>query len=60
MYHISANLAVGRLEKIFWGKKSFKGRQIGYMKAPKKVATFFFIFFKVFVGRQKNSGGARW
>ena len=62
MYHISANLAFGRREKIFGGTKSSRGRE-AYKKNRKKSGDlFFFLFFletvKNLWGRQKMSRGA--
>ena len=66
MYHISANLAVGRREKNIWGYKKLQGGKKPIRKTEKKVATFFFFFFFFFFletvknlwGRQKMSRGA--
>ena len=65
MYHISANLAVGRRKKNIWGYKKLQGGKKPIRKTEKKVATFFFLFFfgdsKKFVGAAKNEqGGTKW
>ena len=63
MYHMSANLAVGRREKNIWGYKKLQGGKKPIRKTEKKVATFFFFFFffletvKNLWGRQKMSRG---
>ena len=65
MYHMSANLAFGRREKIFGGTKSCRGKE-AYKKNRKKSGDlFFFSFFfgdsKKFVGAAKNEqGGTKW
>ena len=61
MYHMSANLAFGRREKIFGGTKSCRGKE-AYKKNRKKSGDLFFFFFfletvKNLWGRQKMSRG---
>ena len=62
MYHISANLAVGRREKNIWGYKKLQGGKKPIRKTEKKVAIFFFFFFletvKNLWGGKKMSRGA--
>ena len=54
MYHISANLAFGRREKIFGGTKSCRGQE-AYKKNRKKSGDLFFFF--VCGGGKKWVGG---
>ena len=55
MYHISANLAVGRREKNIWG---YKKLQRGKKKNRKKSGDLFFLFFFFFLETVKNLWGA--
>ena len=51
MYHISVNLAIGRREKIFRGrKKAIRGRQ--------KIVSTFFRHLSFCGGRQKTAGAS--
>ena len=57
MYHISANLALGRREKNIWGTKSSRGRQIGYKRTPKKWQPFLDIKFLCMAPKKLTAGG---
>ena len=58
MYHMSADLAFGRREKIFGGTKSCRGKE-AYKKNQKKSGDLFFFFFFFFGDSKKFVGAAK-